>query len=54
MAETTAGVVTVENLGTFKTQMEVVIDKKIAAAGTAGLEYATEQDILDLFADTEA
>lgn len=45
-------VVTTENLGTFKTQMEMVVDRKVAAAGgPAGVTYATEQDILALFAE---
>lgn len=52
MAETTNKAVTVENLGTFKAQMEAVIDEKVAAAGGASVEYATEQDILALFSDT--
>lgn len=53
MANTgTSKVVTTENLGTFKNQMEVVIDKKVAAAGSATVDYATEQDILALFADS--
>lgn len=51
MAETTGKVVTTENLGTFKAQMEAVIDKKVQDAATAELTYATEQDILDLFKD---
>lgn len=52
MAETGSKVVTTKNLGTFKTQMEQVVDKKVAAAGSATLTYATEQDILALFAET--
>ena len=52
MAETTGKVVTTENLGTFKTQMEAVIDKKVQDAAAADLTYATEQDILDLFKDS--
>lgn len=51
MADSTQKAVTVENLGTFKTQMETVIDNKVAAGGTS-IEFATEQDILDLFSDS--
>lgn len=51
MAENNSKVITTENLGTFKTQMETVIDAKIAAVGTGELTYATEQDILALFSD---
>lgn len=51
---TTGKVVTTENLATFKTQMEGVIDEKVKEAGTAELTYATEQDILDLFAEPTA
>lgn len=51
MDETTNKVVTTENLGTFKSEMEKVVDEKIAEAGTANLTYATEEDILALFAE---
>ncbi len=51
MSETAGKVVTTENLETFKTQMEAVIDKKVEAAGGGSTVYATEQDILDLFED---
>lgn len=51
MAEKNSKVITTENLGTFKAQMETVIDAKIAATGTGELTYATEQDILALFSD---
>lgn len=52
MADTSTNkVVTTENLGTFKTQMESVIDEKVAAAG-GSVTYATEEDILALFADS--
>ena len=37
---------------TEKIRMEQVVDKKVAAAGSATLTYATEQDILALFAET--
>lgn len=47
--------ITLENLGTYRTQIETVVDNKIAASG-GNIEFATEQDILDLFSDagTEA
>jgi len=52
MGETSTNkVVTTENLGTFKTQMEAVIDEKVSEA-VGSIVYATEQDILDLFAET--
>lgn len=53
MADSTNKVVTTENLGTFKTQMESVIDEKVAAAGGT-VTYATEADILALFADSSS
>ena len=52
MDETTNKVVTTETLGVFKTEMEKVVDEKVAAGGTASLTYATEEDILALFADS--
>lgn len=51
MAESTNKVVTVESLATFKTQIETVVDTKVAASG-GSIAYATEQDILALFTDS--
>ena len=51
MDENTNKVVTTETLGVFKTEMEKVVDEKVAAGGNASLTYATEEDILALFAD---
>ncbi len=47
-------VVTLENLGTFKSEMDKSVDKKVQEAGGSGtqVEYATESDILGLFAET--
>lgn len=45
-------VVTLENLGTFKSEMDKSVDAKVAAGGGGtALEYATEADILGLFAE---
>lgn len=44
-------VVTLENLGTFKSEMDKSVDAKVAAGGGTALEYATEADILGLFAE---
>lgn len=46
-------VVTTDNLAVFKSKMESVIDQKVENAGGAALDYATEQDILDLFTEPE-
>ncbi len=47
----TGKVVTLENLGTFKTEMDKAVDAKVAAGGGTPLEYATEADILGLFTE---
>lgn len=45
-------VVTLDNLSTFKTEMDKSVDAKVAAGGGGGdVTYATEADILALFAD---
>lgn len=49
--ENTGKVVTLENLGTFKSEMDKSVDAKVAAGGGANVTYATEADILALFAD---
>lgn len=51
MAEVKEKAVGTVALGVFKTQMEKVVDDKIAEAEKVGsdTEFATEQDILDLF-----
>ncbi len=49
-AEINTKAVSVENLATFKTEMEAVVDKKITAAG-GNVTYATEADIKALFAE---
>lgn len=47
-------VVTLENLGTFKAEMDKSVDAKVAAGGAGSdVAYATEDDILALFADNE-
>lgn len=52
--KTTGKVVTLENLNTFKTEMDKTVDAKVAAGGGAPLEYATEADILGLFTEPTA
>lgn len=44
-------VVTLDNLSTFKTEMDKSVDAKVAAGGGGDVTYATEADILALFAD---
>lgn len=47
-------VVTLENLSTFKAEMDKSVDAKVAADGAGGsVVYATDEDILALFADKE-
>ncbi len=53
MGETnTSKVVTLDNLSTFKTEMDKSVDAKVAAGGGGTVEYATDADILALFADS--
>ncbi len=49
MAETNTRAVSIENLAVFKTEMDVAIDKKLAAGGS--VTYATEAEIKALFAE---
>lgn len=42
-------VVTLDNLSTFKAEMDKSVDAKIEASGGTVLEYATDSDILGLF-----
>lgn len=51
MPETNTKAISIENLATFKTEMEAAVDKKIAAAG-GNVTYATEAEIKALFAET--
>lgn len=52
MEETnTSKVVTLDNLSTFKTEMDKSVDAKVAVGGGGDVTYATEADILALFAD---
>lgn len=44
--------VSLENLGSFKSEMEAVIDKKIAAAPAASVTFATTEQIKAMFAET--
>ncbi len=44
--------VSLENLGEFKAEMDASIDKKVAAATTPTLTFATTEQIKALFAET--
>lgn len=46
--------VSLENLDAFKSEMEAVVDNKIAAAPSASVTFATTEQIKALFAETPA
>lgn len=44
--------VSLENLGEFKAEMDASVDRKVAAATTPTLTFATTEQIKALFAET--
>jgi len=50
MADTNTKAISIENLATFKNEMEAEVDRKITAAG-GNVAYATEEEIKALFAE---
>ena len=46
--------VSLENLETFKAEMDAKVDEKVKAAATAGVTFATTDQIKALFTDAPA
>ena len=46
--------VSLENLEEFKTEMDAKVDEKVKAAATAGVTFATTEQIKALFAEAPA